>query len=320
MYAPHIHWRPSAEVAMSESQKTDQYTLSDRTYKLLSDEESKPTYSGVLEHALVQEILGIEGKSVEHLLVGLLPRAASKAYVPISKYRVGAVSLGVSGNIYLGNNIEIPGQGLGFAVHAEQCAFTNAFMHGEREIKITAVTAAPCGHCRQFMTEFSMNMDVLIIIKDTLETKLGNLLPEEFGPRHLGNTHDVLQSPENQLRLFETFEAFDAEPKLEKAALEAACKSYAPYSSSPSGAAISTKRGNVYSGAYIESCAFNPSLPPLQAALVGLIQAGEMPEDITDCVVVELKDAMITQEDAARAVLRGVQPSAHFNLVYAQRD
>lgn len=306
------------EVAMSDSQVHDD-SLSHRTATILLEQETMPTYSGMLENGLVADILRLEGVPVEDLMVRLLPKAASRAYAPISNFHVGAVSLGKSGNIYLGSNIEIPGQGLGCAVHAEQSAFANAFRHGEREIVAAAVTAAPCGHCRQYMAEFSIDMNLTIIIQGAVKTSLSKLLPEHFGPVHLGNTHGVLGSIPQPLKLFESFEAFSAEPKLEEAALEAAKKSYSPYSNSPSGAAVLTKRGRIYTGSYIENVAFNPSLPPLQAALVSLIQAGETPESIVCAVIVELKDAQITQVDIARAVLNAVHPGAQLDLVHALR-
>jgi cytidine deaminase len=40
-------------------------------------------------------------------------------------------------------------------VHAEQFLVINALLHGECEIRKLAVTAAPCGHCRQFYSELA---------------------------------------------------------------------------------------------------------------------------------------------------------------------
>jgi cytidine deaminase len=302
---------------MSESQKQDGEGVNPRTENILIERETMPTYSGMLEKAVVEEIVLQEGKPLEQVLRALLPRVAKRAFAGLSNLCVGAIVLGASGNIYFGSNVEIPNQVCGFAVHAEQAALANAFIHGEREIKAIYVTAAPCGHCRQFMTEFSLTCGLPVVIGN-LETSLAKLLPEHFGPAHLGNMRGVALHEGTRLNLFESFEAFDAEPELERAALEAAEASYAPYSLSPSGAAISTKSGRLYSGSYIESVAFNPGLPPLQAAVVALIQSGESPADIVHAVVVELKNASITQEDSARAVLRGLQPGARLNLVYAQ--
>lgn len=303
---------------MSESQSKGDDGLSHRTENILVERETMPTYSGMLESAVVEEIVRTEDKPLEQVLLALLPRPTSKAFAGLSNFKVGAIVLGASGNIYFGSNIEIPNQVCGFAVHAEQAAFANAFNHGERRIKAIVITYAPCGHCRQFMTEFSLSYDLPIIVKRTGETTLKKLLPEPFGPIDLGNTAGVANFEGTSLNLFESYEAFDAEPELERAALKSAEASYAPYSAAPSGAAILTKRGRTYSGSYIESVAFNPGLPPLQSAVVSLIQSGERTEDIVASVVVELKDAAFTQEDSARATLRGLQPGARFNLVYAQ--
>ena len=59
-----------------------------------------------------------------------------------------------------------------------------------------------------------------------------------------------------------------------KAALQQAIRSYAPYSHCPSGLAIATAGGVVYSGPYLESAAFNPSLGPLQAAVIDAVTDG----------------------------------------------
>jgi cytidine deaminase len=289
----------------------DKYALSEATLQLLAEQDNSQSFSGMLERAIVDKMLELEGKPVEDFLVGLLPRAATRAFVPISNYYVGVALLGRSGNIYFGSNIEIPGQSLGCSVHGEQSAISNAFSHGESEIKIIAVTAAPCGHCRQFMTEFSLSMDMSVIIKDTAEMTVGKLLPEHFGPAHLGNTHGALQSKRNGLKMLEAV----SNSQLEQLAFDAADKSYAPYSNSPSGAAVLLKSGRAFAGSYIESVAYNPSLPPLQAALVALIQSGEKPTDIVDCVLAELKDAKITQKDSAGAVLKGLAGDVSLDLV-----
>jgi hypothetical protein len=39
------------------------------------------------------------------------------------------------------------------SVHAEQFLIANLISHGEQELIALAVTAAPCGHCRQFYSE-----------------------------------------------------------------------------------------------------------------------------------------------------------------------
>lgn len=57
------------------------------------------------------------------------------------------------------------------------------------------------------------------------------------------------------------------------ACLQHAIHAYAPYTHSPSAVALVTPRG-VFSGGYVESAAYNPSLPPLQAAVVEAVIGG----------------------------------------------
>jgi len=59
------------------------------------------------------------------------------------------------------------------------------------------------------------------------------------------------------------------------AAVNAARDSYVPYSGCPAGLALVTHSGRVYSGGVIESCAYNPSLTPLQSACIAFVAAGE---------------------------------------------
>ena len=63
------------------------------------------------------------------------------------------VGLGASGRLYVGVNLEFPCLPLHNSVHAEQFLVVNALQHGERELVKLAVSAAPCGHCRQFLSE-----------------------------------------------------------------------------------------------------------------------------------------------------------------------
>src|SRR5207248_7849010 len=97
-------------------------------------------------------------------------------------------------------------------------------------------------------------------------------------------------------------------------ALDAAAKSYAPYSKSLSGVAVRSATGSVFGGSYIENAAFNPSLSPLQVALTAVVRSGEPFSNIVEVVLVELRDAAITQEAAAKSVLSALAPKAKLQL------
>jgi cytidine deaminase len=269
-----------------------------------------PGFSGHIPASEVLSLASSERKTVEALMVELLPLARTYARPPISNYLVGAVARGISGNLYLGANIEIPGHSLGFSVHGEQFALSNAYMHAEQGISAIAVTAAPCGHCRQFINEMSPSGDIQVLIAGSPAVKLAALLPMAFGPKDLGFTDGAL--PVKEINL--------ARPKgvsddLTLAALDAARKSYAPYSKAHSGIAIGTHSGRIYKGAYIENVAFNPSLSPLQTALAALIVAGDNNSAIARVALVEMENAKISQNSVTEAALSAIAPAAVLQVV-----
>ncbi len=81
-----------------------------------------------------------------------------KAYVPYSKFKVGAAVLTESGNIYGGCNIE--NASYGATNCAERTAIFKAVSEGEPVIKAIAIVSShndltyPCGICRQVVEEF----------------------------------------------------------------------------------------------------------------------------------------------------------------------
>lgn len=64
-----------------------------------------------------------------------------------------AAGLGSSGRVFLGANLEFAGLPLNFSIHAEQFLLVNMLRAGERQLVQLMVSAAPCGHCRQFLAE-----------------------------------------------------------------------------------------------------------------------------------------------------------------------
>lgn len=88
--------------------------------------------------------------------------ARKEAYVPYSKFAVGAAVLAEDGQVYTGCNIE--NSAFGVTICAERVAIFKAISKGNRHLNKIAVVAdtkgpvSPCGACRQVMTEF-MNPD-----------------------------------------------------------------------------------------------------------------------------------------------------------------
>lgn len=113
-------------------------------------------------------------------------KAKENAYVPYSKFRVGAALLGKSGKVYHGCNIENAAYSV--TCCAERVALFKAVSSGEKVFEAIAVTSdsdmitTPCGVCRQALAEFGLDMDVISSNKD-LEYEImpvGGLLPGAF--------------------------------------------------------------------------------------------------------------------------------------------
>jgi cytidine deaminase len=175
------------------------------------------------------------------------------------------------------------------------------------------VGGMPCGHCRQFMEELSPAGEILILIPNHPPAKLASILPAPFGPAALGASQGAL--PMRKANLVLVGGASDA---LTAAALDAACRSYAPYSKSPAGVAIRTLRGRIFQGCYIENVAFNPSLSHLQAALVQLIAAGQAYSEISAVTLVEVEGARISQRAVTETVLAALAPQCRLEIALAR--
>jgi cytidine deaminase len=228
----------------------------------------------------------------------LLPQAAKLAKPPISNFHVGAVCRGTTtGKVYLGANVEFAGEALSFTVHAEQAAITNAWINGEAGIDLLAVTAAPCGYCRQFLNELSTAATMQISIGDEDTHPLSYFLPQSFGPSDLGVTGGLMTPADNKLAIAETDD-------LALAALRAANMSYAPYSKSFAGVALRTSGGRTFLGPYGENAAFNPSISPLEVALSALNVNGGDWSQIEGVVLVHTEPSL--HASATRTVLAAI--------------
>jgi cytidine deaminase len=250
--------------------------------------------------------------TVDALMTRLLPEAQKFSHAPVSNFHVGAVVRGFSEALYLGANLEFPGNALNQTVHAEQAAIANAYANGETGIRAIAVTAAPCGHCRQFMNEIADGDRIKIHFEGQPTRALAELLPIAFGPRDLRLATPMFSNRPLQLQLLS--KKSDA---LTQAALAAATRAYAPYSQSPSGVAVAMASGKMFAGSYLENAAFNPSLSPLQSVLVGVALGGEDFPKIRRVVLVEKKGAAISQRASTESVLRAIAPGASLEVQLA---
>jgi cytidine deaminase len=114
----------------------------------------------------------------------LLERAdavAARAYAPYSNFFVGAAARARDGRVFEGTNVENAAYPLG--VCAEKTALGRAVCEGARpgEVEALAVTASPCGGCRQWLVEFGLDRVIYrradgdVVVRTPAE-----LLPDTF--------------------------------------------------------------------------------------------------------------------------------------------
>ena len=112
------------------------------------------------------------------------------AYAPYSNYHVGAALLTSSGKIFPGVNVE--NAAYPTSICAERVAVFNAVTNGERDFIAIAVATnnggTPCGSCRQVLSEFGL--DIIILVADGAgniiqEAPLDHYLPGAFTPSDL---------------------------------------------------------------------------------------------------------------------------------------
>ncbi|EJO5347197.1 cytidine deaminase [Clostridium botulinum] len=119
-------------------------------------------------------------------------KARENAYVPYSKFKVGAAVLTEDDKIYTGCNIE--NASYGATNCAERTAIFKAISEGHKKIKSIAIVGSledytyPCGICRQVISEFADENIDIIIVKDENNyeiKKLDEILPGAFTKKDL---------------------------------------------------------------------------------------------------------------------------------------
>jgi cytidine deaminase len=129
--------------------------------------------------------------NIEQLIVEA-KKAREKAYVPYSKFGVGAAILTTDGKVYQGCNIE--NAAFSMCNCAERTALFKAYSEGDRDFQLLAIVAdterpcSPCGACRQVISELCpQDMKVVLtnLKGNILETTVAELLPGAFTPEDL---------------------------------------------------------------------------------------------------------------------------------------
>lgn len=96
-------------------------------------------------------------------LIRAATQARTRAYAPYSNYQVGAALLTKNGEIFTGVNVE--NAAYSDTICAERSAVFSAVSAGAREFDAIAIVTrnggAPCGSCRQVLSEFGLDIEVL---------------------------------------------------------------------------------------------------------------------------------------------------------------
>ena len=122
-------------------------------------------------------------------LLKLAEEARLNAYVPYSKFRVGAALLTSDGKVYTGCNIE--SASFGATNCAERTAIFKAISEGESKFVKIAIASDnsdknqptwPCGICRQVIVEFADDIQIITGSSkgDIIEINIKDLLPHYF--------------------------------------------------------------------------------------------------------------------------------------------
>ncbi|HSF62402.1 MAG TPA: cytidine deaminase [Gaiellaceae bacterium] len=116
----------------------------------------------------------------DHELLAIAEAAAVRAYAPYSNFRVGCAVLTRDGRVIEGVNVENAAYPLG--VCAERTALSRAVAEGYRpgDFVAAAITASPCGGCRQWLHEFGVERVVFRNRGDVVTMTPAELLPESF--------------------------------------------------------------------------------------------------------------------------------------------
>ena len=113
-------------------------------------------------------------------LLAAADAAAARAYAPYSKFQVGAAVLTRAGKVVEGVNVENAAYPLGIC--AERTAFARAISEGHRpgDFEAVALTASPCGGCRQWLLEMGVERVIFRSGGRVLTMTAEELLPESF--------------------------------------------------------------------------------------------------------------------------------------------
>jgi cytidine deaminase len=127
---------------------------------------------------------------VTDTLVDAARAVQQRAYAPYSRFRVGCALEADDGRVFVACNVENASYGL--TICAERAAVCAAVAAGARRFRRAVVVsdadppAAPCGACRQVLSEFGGDLRVESVgSARTVSWTVAELLPAAFGKEQL---------------------------------------------------------------------------------------------------------------------------------------
>ncbi len=288
-------------------------TYSPDRVSAIQSEAQAVAEDGVISAREAERLVAVHGLSgVRDLMLLLLDVAKAFAHPPISGFFVGAVGLeSPSGDLLLGGNVEFPGTHLGTTLHGEGFVATRAFNRGADLAAIAIGEAHPCAHCRQYLSEFasSKTLELFDPLGHTLT--LEQLYPWPFDPAYLGAPGAIPTQPGQPTLELENNDGSQTAQLL----LAAGRHAHAPYSKCPGAVVVALKGGRLIGGSGIESVAFNPTMPPLQAALVDLLAAGRRYDEIEHVTLGTAIGGAVDYTASTRELLVQIAPRAGLTTI-----
>lgn len=206
-----------------------------------------------------------------------------------------------SGNAYIGFNMESGDRWIGYSVHGEQCTTNNAFIHGEKKIDLLVISYTPCGHCRQYLNQFSNRDEFLIHIVTLNRTfSLRELIPFDFRPSDL----PAITFPEVSKIEIKSKIGDDIDSIYINTVVDCAKQSHVDNLLCYLGVGLVVGK-EVYCGNFVENCAHNPSFHPMNGAISQLVLHGKTVTDIESIILVQYEKAPFKMEETALGIIRG---------------
>ena len=258
--------------------------------------------------------------SVEEVMLLALATARELASPPVSDYHVGAVGLAErSGDLLLGGNLELPGASIWHTVHGEGSVTLLARARGERIATLALTQARPCAHCRQVLTEIDGahgdegRPPLRLIDPAGHVLTLPDLYPWPFAPDDLGVRGCVpgvdawpglaLRDP-------------GIPPRVAAALVAAGRRAHAPYSGAPSAVVLRLHGEALLAGSVLENVAFNPTIGPLQDALVIARASGTDLAAVDAAWLAEPAGAPVSHAASTRDALATLVPEVAMHVTY----